>query len=62
VATVLFSYSHKDEKLRDRLETHLLILKRQGAIEIWHDRRIVAGDEFGGRIGQELERADVILL
>jgi hypothetical protein len=38
------------------------MLKRQGAIETWHDRRIVAGDEFAGRIGQELEDADVILL
>ena len=27
---VFFSYSHKDEELRDRLETHLSILKRQG--------------------------------
>src|SRR5262252_629980 len=62
VATVLFSYSQRDENLRDRLETHLSVVKRQGVIEAWHDRRIVAGDEFGGRIGAELERADIILL
>jgi hypothetical protein len=62
VATLLFSYSHKDESLRDRLETHLSVLKRQGAIETWHDRRLVAGDEFHARIGEELEHADIIVL
>ncbi|WP_236961026.1 toll/interleukin-1 receptor domain-containing protein [Methylobacterium durans] len=62
MATVFFSYSHRDEDLRDRLEVHLTMLKRQGAIEAWHDRRLIAGDEFGGGIHRELERADVILL
>ena len=62
MAVLFFSYSHKDEALRDKLEVHLAMLKRQGVIETWHDRRIVAGDEFAGRIGEELERADIILL
>jgi hypothetical protein len=62
LAVVFFSYSHKDEDLRDRLETHLAMLKHQGAIETWHDRRIAAGDDLDRRIDQELERADVILL
>ena len=62
MAVVFFSYSHKDEELRDHLETHLSLLKREGIIEAWHDRRIVAGDEFGGSISDELERADIILL
>ena len=62
MAVLFFSYSHKDEALRDKLEVHLAMLKRQGVIETWHDRRIVAGDEFAGRIGEELERADIVLL
>jgi hypothetical protein len=62
LAIVFFSYSHKDEALRDRLETHLAMLERQGVIETWHDRRIEAGDDFAGKIGNELERADLILL
>ena len=60
--TVFFSYSHKDEALRDELEIHLAPLKRQGVIEAWHDRRIDAGEDFHGAISQHLERADVILL
>lgn len=62
LSTLFFSYSHTDEDLRDRLETHLAMLKRQGVIEAWHDRRIVAGDKLGGSIDRELNRADVILL
>lgn len=62
MARLFFSYSHVDEALRNRLETYLSMLKRQGAIETWHDRRITAGDEFAGSIDEELNRADVILL
>jgi hypothetical protein len=62
MAEVFFSYSHKDEDLRDRLEAHLSMLRREGTIETWHDRRISAGDEWKGQIDEGLERADVILL
>jgi hypothetical protein len=40
---IFFSYSHKDELLRDELDKHLSILKRKGIIDAWHDRRIEAG-------------------
>lgn len=59
---IFFSYSHRDEELRDELETHLSGLKRQGIIESWHDRRIVAGSDVDDSIDTELERADIILL
>ncbi|MGH6680843.1 MAG: TIR domain-containing protein, partial [Bradyrhizobium sp.] len=51
-----------DEDLRDQLEKHLTMLKRQGVIETFHDRRILAGNEVDQSISTELERADVILL
>jgi hypothetical protein len=60
--TVFYSYSHKDEALRERLETHLKLLKRQGIIQDWHDRRISAGTEWEGQIDQYLESAHIILL
>lgn len=62
MATVFFSYSHRDETLRDELEVHLSMLKRQGFIETWHDRRITAGEEFDKAISKNLEEADIILL
>jgi internalin A len=59
---LFYSYSHKDEALRDELQTHLKLLQRQGLIDSWHDRLIEAGDEWKQRIDDNLERADIILL
>jgi TIR domain len=59
---VFISYSHKDEALRDKLGTHLSLLKRQGIIDEWHDRRIGAGQEWAGVIDERLNSAAVILL
>lgn len=60
--TVFFSYSHKDESLRDELATHLAMLKRQGLIAAWYDRDISAGTEWAGAIDENLKKAQVILL
>jgi len=40
---LFISYAHKDQRLRDQLETHLSLLKREGLISSWHDRKIGAG-------------------
>lgn len=62
MAVVFFSYSHRDEDLRDLLEVHLSMLKREGAIDVWHDRRIGAGNDLDKAISESLQTADVILL
>ena len=62
MAVIFFSYSHADEILRDQLEQHLSLLKRQGLVETWHDRRIVAGDEIDSEINENLTCSDIILL
>jgi hypothetical protein len=62
MASLFFSYSHADEALRDQLETQLAMLKRQGVIETWHDRRIGAGEEWGPAIDHHVETDDIILL
>jgi len=59
---IFFSYAHEDEGLRDELEKHLSILKRQGVISGWHDRRIGAGREWEREIDAHLNTAQVILL
>jgi hypothetical protein len=61
MAKMFISYSHADEGLRDEIEKHLAMLKREGAIETWHDRRILAGQEIDAEIDAQLEQADVIL-
>jgi GUN4-like/TIR domain len=59
---VFFSYSHKDEALRDALGNHLKILEYQKMVSSWHDRRILPGDEWDHQINANLESADIILL
>jgi hypothetical protein len=59
---VFFSYSHRDEKLRDKLALHLSMLQRQGVIKSWHDRNIGAGTEWAKEIDDKLNAAGIILL
>jgi len=59
---VFYSYAHEDEQLREELEKHLSLLRREGRIREWHDRRIAPGNEWRGKIDSHLNSADVILL
>ncbi len=62
MASVFFSYSHADETHRDQLEKQLSMLKRQGVIDVWHDRRIGAGQEVDKAIDEHVNSDDIILL
>ncbi len=59
---VFYSYAHKDEALREELETHLSLLRRQGQISGWHNRNINAGTEWAQAIDEHLGTAQIILL
>jgi len=61
-AALFYSYSHKDKDLRDKLESHLSMLKRDRHIRQWHDRMIAAGTEWKCQIDSRLNTADIILL
>jgi hypothetical protein len=62
VIEIFYSYSHKDTELRNELDEHLSLLKRQGIIKDWHDQDIDAGQEWKQEINQHLESAHIILL
>jgi hypothetical protein len=62
VTKLFISYSHKDESLRDALETHLSLLKNQGIVQVWYDRKIEAGAEFAASIDENLANSQIILL
>ncbi len=62
VVRIFYSYSHKDEQLRESLETHLAILKRQGLALDWHDRKITPGQTWASEIDAYLNESDVIIL
>ncbi len=59
---LFYSYSHRDETLRDCLEIRLKLLERQGVIQPWHDRRISPGSDWQAALETNLEKADIILL
>ena len=56
------SYSHADEQLKDELLKHIEPLKHLNLIESWHDRKLVAGEEWEKAISKNLESADIVLL
>ena len=59
---VFCSYSHKDEGFLDELKTWLVGLRRQGLIEEWHDREILAGQEWEKAIDENLHTSEIVLL
>lgn len=59
---VFISYSHADSEFRRTLETHLSGLRRTGAIQTWHDRKIEPGSGWKGEIDERLNDADIIIL
>ena len=59
---IFISYSHEDEAYKDKLQKHLGLLQRNGIIETWNDRKIIAGEEWDKKIKNELEKSHIILL
>ncbi|WP_071527226.1 toll/interleukin-1 receptor domain-containing protein [Nodosilinea nodulosa] len=60
--SLFISYSHRDEALKQELEEHLALLKRQNLIQTWHDGQIEAGTEWNAQILDALDSANIILL
>ncbi len=62
VLKVFYSYARADKRLRDQLEKHLSVLKRQGIITGWHDEEIEVGSERDVLLKKHLNLSDIILL
>lgn len=60
---VLFlSYSHKDERQKDRLLTQLKVLEAAGLVDLWNDDRIPAGGPWEYEIDRAMAEASVAVL
>jgi hypothetical protein len=55
------SYSHSDEKIKEKLIVHLAALKREGKIEAWQDQEILVGDNLAQKISTALTSAKLFL-
>ncbi len=60
--TVFVCYSHKDEKEKNELLSHLGVLEAANLIELWSDDRIRAGADLEAEINQVIDRASVAIL
>lgn len=59
---LFISYAREDEAYQKELRKHLSGLLRQKVITEWHDRKIVAGQDWGREISGQLQAASVVLL
>jgi hypothetical protein len=59
---VFVSYSHADEQSKNDLLKHLEPLRRLEIVRAWHDRMLKPGEDWGKKISDNLEKADIILL
>jgi internalin A len=58
---LFISYSSKNTAFMQRFATHLEPLRRNGAIDFWHDRMIEPGTKWDDSIKKELELSDIIV-
>lgn len=59
---IFYCYAHQDQKLREALDKHLMLLKHMGIATTWHDREIQAGTDWQQEITTKLLTAHLILL
>jgi len=59
---VFISYCQHDEPLLRQLVAHLANLEREGLVDLWHDRELVAGEEWSEEISGRLNSCGVVLL
>jgi hypothetical protein len=59
---IFCSYAHKDEPLREALDPHFALLRRQGVATFWSDKEIYAGDDWASQIDHNLRHAHIVLL
>ncbi len=59
---VFFSYSHADAAYLDRMLVHLRPVERTGAVTLWSDTRLQAGDRWRDEIKGAVDAARVAVL
>lgn len=58
---LFISYSSKNSDFVKRFNTHLEILKSNGDLDPWYDRKIESGTRWDDTIKEEMNRADLII-
>ncbi len=59
---LFYSYSHKDQKYREKIEGTLTLLRDQdGILKDWSDQRILPGEPISERIHKEMKKTDIFV-
>ena len=58
--SLFYSYSHKDIRHKNALETNLATLKNQGFLKDWSDAQIIPGQNISKTIRTKIDEADII--
>lgn len=58
--SVFISYAHEDEEHRQALSGYLKTARPK--LDIWHDREIPPGSQWGSEINEKLDSADIMLM
>ena len=59
---IFISYSHEDERWRQRIAGHLAVLATEGIVDVWDDRKIGAGEDWLAQINDQMGGARIALL
>lgn len=58
---VFYSYSHKDDQYRGKMEESLALLKRDGYLIQWSDKNILPGQSISATIADNMKKADIVV-
>ncbi|MXV83977.1 tetratricopeptide repeat protein, partial [Candidatus Poribacteria bacterium] len=58
---IFITYAHKNSEAKDKLITHLAVMKQNGLIDVWHDNEILPGDKWRDAIFNNLADSDILL-
>ena len=58
---IFYSYSSRDEVMRQELDAHLSVLRHEGLVDTWSFREVPAGCAWDTEIRTQLESASIIL-
>jgi TIR domain len=59
---IFYSYAREDQRHVEALRGQLAVLRQQGMLQEWYDRKISPGGRWAAEIDENLEKAHVILM
>ena len=58
---LFYSYSHKDKRYKEKMETALALLKRENLLSDWSDLEILPGRSISSKVRNEMQKTDIFV-